>query len=231
MTADLQVEFCGELLAVEPPGPFTIGREADLSIDDNRYLHRSFLQLHHDRFWWIANVGTHLAATVSDDQGAMSALLSPGATLPLLFGSTEVRFTAGPTSYLLGIVVPAGAFSPTPGSGPASGTTTIRPMELTLNQRLLVLSLAEPVLLAGAATAARIPSSREAADRLGWTTTKFNRQLDAVCQKLTRGGVAGLHGAVDQLASGRRARLVEYAVATRLVSPDDLGLLASARDA
>ncbi|MBX3313687.1 MAG: hypothetical protein KF906_05135 [Actinobacteria bacterium] len=222
MTEELQIEFCGELQRVEPPGPFLIGREADLSIDDNPYLHRSFLEVRHDRFWWVTNVGSHLAATISDSQGTMSAWLSPGASLPLLFGATEVRFSAGPTSYLLSLVVADGALAATPGQGPVSGTTTITPMRLTENQLLLVLSLAEEVLLAGSTTAAHIPSSKEAADRLGWTITKFNRQLDAVCQKLTRGGVGGLHGNAGQLASGRRSRLVEYAVATRLITVDDL---------
>jgi hypothetical protein len=38
-------------------------------------------------------------------------------------------------------------------------------------------------------------------------------------------GIRGLHGAPGQLASNRRARLVEYALAVRMVSRDDLALL------
>ena len=70
-----------------------------------------------------------------------------------------------------------------------------------------------------------LPSSAEAAERLGWTITKFNRKLDNVCQKLQRLGVRGLHGGPDRLASNRRTRLIEYAVATRLVTRADLALL------
>jgi len=37
--------------------------------------------------------------------------------------------------------------------------------------------------------------------------------------------VSGLHGAPGQLASNRRARLVEYAMAVRMITRDDLALL------
>jgi hypothetical protein len=75
-----------------------------------------------------------------------------------------------------------------------------------------------------------VPSSQAAANRLGWAITKFNRQLDAVCQKLARTGVQGLHGDVGALASSRRARLVEYGLAVRLVSAEDLPLLDDERN-
>jgi hypothetical protein len=37
--------------------------------------------------------------------------------------------------------------------------------------------------------------------------------------------VRGLHGSSDQLASNRRARLVEYALSTQMVTKEDLILL------
>jgi hypothetical protein len=52
-----------------------------------------------------------------------------------------------------------------------------------------------------------------------------------VCEKLDKIGVDGLRGGRGKLAVNRRARLVEYAVATRLVSPDDLVLLDADSDA
>jgi hypothetical protein len=55
--------------------------------------------------------------------------------------------------------------------------------------------------------------------------TTFNRTLDNVCEKLDKIGVDGLRGGRGKLAVNRRARLVEYAVATRLVSADDLETL------
>ena len=76
-----------------------------------------------------------------------------------------------------------------------------------------------------AETSAALPTSSEAARRLGWTLTRFNRKLDHVCEKLERQGVRGLHGAPGRLASNRRARLVEYALASRIVTRDDLSLI------
>lgn len=88
-----------------------------------------------------------------------------------------------------------------------------------------MLALSEPVLT-GRGTTSSIPSSQNAADRLGWSITRFNRKLDHVCERLTKYGVRGLHGGPDRLAVNRRARLVEHAVATRLVTADDLYRLA-----
>jgi hypothetical protein len=70
-----------------------------------------------------------------------------------------------------------------------------------------------------------LPSSAAAAQRLGWSLTRFNRKLDNVCDKLDRQGVPGLRGGVAASATNRRVRLVEYAVASRLITRDDLPLL------
>lgn len=221
----LHVEFCDEFTEATPPGPFVIGREGDLAVDDNPYLHRAFLHLAFDHTWWVHNVGTSLSATLSDGDGAVHAWLAPGGSLPVLFGRTDVRFTAGPTNYVLSLHLDTPAMTIAGHIVSAHGATTINPVDLTLNQRLLVVSLAEPSLRSGTSTPSALPSSKEAAARLGWAMTKFNRQLDAVCQKLARSGVRGLHGATGQLATQRRARLVEYALSVRLVTTDDLALL------
>jgi hypothetical protein len=98
-------------------------------------------------------------------------------------------------------------------------------MSFTPDQKRLIVALAEPALRGQGRGAAYVPSSGEAAARLGWRSTQFNRKLDNVCQKLARIGVRGLHGGPGQLASNRRARLVEYALAVRIVTADDLALL------
>ncbi|MGO1174309.1 MAG: hypothetical protein ACTMKU_08400, partial [Actinomycetaceae bacterium] len=55
--------------------------------------------------------------------------------------------------------------------------------------------------------------------------------LDNVCDKLARYGVRGLRGGQGKLAVNRRARLVEHAVASRLVTNDELELLDAPQDA
>jgi hypothetical protein len=70
-----------------------------------------------------------------------------------------------------------------------------------------------------------IPTSAAAAQRLGWPVTTFNRKLDNVCERLDRFGIQGLRGGVGNLASNRKARLVEHALLVQLVTVDDLDLL------
>ncbi len=220
------IEFCGEHITVDHE-PFTIGRDADLMIeDDNRFLHRHFLSLDRQRgLWLLTNVGGQLTATVSDVGGRLEAFLAPGAILPIVFDQTLVRFTAGPTTYELTIHVADPSFTSGRIDEHEVGDTTIGRVAMTPDQLRLVLALAEPALRGTGRAGATMPSSGEAAARLGWTTTKFNRKLDNVCQKLSAQGVRGLHGEPGRLASNRRARLVEYALAVRLITRDDLDLL------
>ncbi|MCW2494319.1 hypothetical protein [Jatrophihabitans sp.] len=220
------VDFCGEIYPVTPGEPFVIGREGDLTLDDNPYLHRRFLQVtDHDSLWWLGNIGSTLTATVADEQGVMQAWLAPGAQLPLVFDRTVVWFTAGPTTYEFDVVLHQAPFTQVTTESQEAGAMTIGRMNFTPDQRLLILSLCESVLRRGVRGAGTVPTSADAAARLGWTTTKFNRKLDNVCHKLTQAGIRGLHGGPEKLAVNRRARLVEYALAARLVQKEDLELL------
>lgn len=228
VTTPAVIDFCGERTTVDRE-PFTIGRDADLVIeDDNRFLHRQFLSLSSaSGVWLLTNVGTQLTATVSDPGGRLEAFLAPGGVLPLVFDETVVRFTAGPTSYEFCVVLPDPAFVASQIDENDSGDTTVGRAVMTPDQLRLILALAEPALV-GAGRGTSLPTSGEAAQRLGWTSTKFNRKLDNVCQKLAAQGVRGLHGEPGRLASNRRARLVEYALAVRMVTRDDLRLIDSA---
>ena len=97
---DLAIDFCGEWHEPSDEDIFSIGREGDLEVDDNPYLHRQFLQIaRYDGIWWLSNVGSMLSATIADASGGMQAWLSPGARIPLVFSHTNVIFTAGPTTY------------------------------------------------------------------------------------------------------------------------------------
>jgi hypothetical protein len=225
------VEYCGEEFRATEEAPFTIGRDADLEIDDNPYLHRVFLQIHREHdLWWLTNVGSTLTATVADKKGLFQAWLSPGARIPLALDAFTVWFTAGPTTYDFDILVDSPAFETvTPGDALDtdldSGATTMGRVSMTPDQKLLIVALCESFLRTTYAGAGHIPSSADAAARLGWTVTKFNRKLDNVCQKLADAGIRGLHGGPGKLASNRKARLVEHALSTRLVSEGDLALL------
>jgi hypothetical protein len=225
------VEFCGEVFPVQPGQPLVIGREGDVDVDDNPYLHRSFLHVEHNAgLWWLRNVGSTLTATVADPSGAFQAWLAPGARIPLAFERLTVWFTAGPTTYDLDVVVSSPAFQTTERevTGPedvASGETTVGRVSLTPDQKLLLVALCEDFLRRPSAGTGTVPSSADAAERLGWALTRFNRKLDNVCQKFADAGVRGLHGGPGRLASNRKTRLAEHALATRVVQVGDLELL------
>ena len=222
----LTIEFCGERYEVEHPNDFHVGRESDLVIDDNPYLHRRFLRIYEDfGMWWLGNVGTLLSATVSDSTGAVQAWLAPGARLPIVFETMQVLFSAGSTTYEFTIHSGEDYYNTSTAMAGSGGSTTIAPVVLTSSQRLLVVALAEHVLRQSSPGRGEVPTSAEAADRLHWSMTTFNRKLDNVCDKLDKIGVAGLRGGREKLATNRRLRLIEYAVATRLIGPEDLFLL------
>jgi hypothetical protein len=228
MPTTATVEFCGETYAVIPGEPLLIGREGGLTIDDNPYLHRAFLQVgDQDSLWWLANIGSQLTATLADEHGMMQAWLGPGARLPLVFERNVVWFTAGATTYELDVVLTEPPFTPLINevARTEAGTTTIGRMAFTPDQKRLVVALCEPMLRHGVRGMGVVPSSADAAARLRWPLTRFNRKLDNVCDKLARAGIRGLHGEPGRLAVNRRARLVEYALAARLVQRADLGLL------
>ena len=229
MTQDVIVDFCGELYPVDPSKPFTIGREADLVLDeDNPYLHRVFLKIEQESgLWWLRNVGSSLSATVSSNQGEMQAWLAPMGQLPLVFPSVSVWFTAGETTYEFEISISSTPWESVEVEPVTDGAHTIGATTLTVDQKILVLALAEDILKRGNRGAGTIPTSQQAADRLGWQVTKFNRKLDYLCSKLADLGVRGLHGGPGKLATSRKARLVEYCLSTQMITADDLPLLTS----
>jgi hypothetical protein len=220
------VDFCGETFRLRDNAALVIGREGDVVIDDNPYLHRRLLELtRHEGMVWIANVGASTTVTMSDVDGLLQSWLSPGARVPLVFPQTVLWFTAGPTTYELDVFVPDAPFVTSPDVEAGDGATTIGRVSFTPDQRLLVVALAEDILRRGNRGAGAIPPSAQAARRLGWTITKFNRKLDNVCEKLARMGVRGLVSDDRGSASNRRSRLVEYTLAARLVTTDDLAWL------
>lgn len=225
-TVSLTIDFAGELFTVLPGETFSIGRDGDLAIDDNPYLHRIFLTVEYQEgLWWVTNVGSRLPAHLTDRSGLMRATLAPGARSPLVFPESLLTFAAGSTAYELIMTTATHEYEPQAHRLPAAGDTTIAPSAFTESQLLAVLALAEPLLRRVGAGAAEVPTAVAAARRLGWTQTRFNRKLDNVCDKLIQAGVSGLRGEVGASATNRRLSLVEYAVSTLLVTASDLPML------
>lgn len=224
----LVVEFCGEEYSLREEMTFAAGRDADLVIDeDNAYLHRRLVEFSHDHgFWWIANVGSRLSVTVSGGAGALQSWLGPGSRMPIVLPALTVLFTAGETTYEIGVRSELPAFETV--DDPRSeivGEATLGAVELTPSQFRLILALAEPTLRRVGTGASEMPTNARTAERLEWSITTFNRKLDNVCDKFSRAGVKGLRGGAGQLATNRRSRLVEYAVAAKIVRAEHLAML------
>lgn len=227
MIPAVTLDFCGEEYLPDPEQRFTIGREGNLTLDeDNVFLHRQFLAIYFQAdLWWLENVGSQLSATVADGSGTFQAWLAPGARLPLVFPATVIWFTAGPTTYEFDIHVSDVPFERMPITESADGQVTLGPVNLTAEQKLLLVALCEDLLSRRKIGAGAVPQSASVAGRLDWPVTKFNRKLDMICEKFTEAGVRGLRGGVAGAASSRKARLIEYAMAARIVTSDDLTLL------
>ena len=226
MTDTLTVDFAGELYSVATDRVFRIGREGDVDLDENPYLHRNFLELAYaDGLWWVANVGARLPASLTDERGLVRSQLAPGARLPLVFPRTVLTFGAGSTTYEFLLEAPIDGYEVQLHRVACSDGTTIAPTTFTDSQRLAILALAEPLLKYPGTGSIEVPTAVEAATRLGWAQTRFNRKLDNICDKLTKAGVRGLRGTPGASALNRRVTLVEYAVSTLLVTSDDLPLL------
>lgn len=225
LVGELTVTFCGEKYELSEKDDFYVGRTGTLAIDDNPYLPARFLSITKlDGMWWVANIGSGLSASVRDSSGGMHAWLAPGAGLPLVFAQTRVAFTAGTTSYDFDIHLQSPAFVQSFPVQPEESRLAA-PVEFTASQKAVIVALAEPLLRSDELAYSAVPSSGEAARRLGWTQTRFNRKLDNVCGKLDRSGVPGLRGAGGRPALNRRAKLVEHALMARLVTAEDLYLL------
>lgn len=225
----LTIDYAGEIVELEPDdGSFVIGRDGDLVIDENPYLHRRFLEISHQNgVWMLSNVGSQISATVNDPGSAVHAWLAPGGQVPIVHGETKISFSAGPTSYEVICMLDAPPEITESTDAVVDGTATLGRIELTHDQKLMLVVLSESGLRNGMAGMGDIPSAAAGAERIGWTRKRFEKKIDNVCDRLAASGVRGLKGDLGNQAVSRRVRLVEYAVTSRLVSPEDLDMLDS----
>jgi len=221
----LELEYLGQMVRLLPGEELRFGRTADLVIDDNPFMHRVVGRfVFREGVWWLQNHGRTLFLELWDAHRGTVLEAGPGQQVPVTGHDFAVRFTAGPTSYEL-TGSREGDELRVDEDGVAVGTATIDfgTVPLSPEQHLLIVALYESRLRLGT-----IEGNAVVASRLGWTANKFNRKLDAVCDKFTRAGVRGLKGRPGDLAEGRRDALVAHALRVGLVSPNDLTLLRGA---
>lgn len=230
MGAPLYIDFCGEVYTVTPGEDFTFGRSGDLAIDENKYLHRQLGVFRNSGgAWWLDNVGSAILIEVADAGSPSRMRVAPNSSVALGFAECVVRFQAGRSAYEIDVSVPIPEVPDRPlAHRDTTNTATVTAeklgLRLTDDQLRCIVALSMLRLRDPSATNS-LPTNREAAATLGWKITRFNRKLDNVCERLASAGVGGLHGDTTKLARDRRARLVEYAITTGLVTSQHLSLI------
>ena len=226
----LFVDYIGELYRLNENQSLEFGRIAELSLDDNRYLHRRLGRFEfRNGVWLLSNIGRSLHLTVFDIATQSQALVSPGRSFAFTFSPAHVRFRAGRTTYELAVTCTIPILETSKRAEETLDTITPEDIPLTPSQLLLIVALTERTLC-DPLVGVQILPSQQVARRLRWTITKFNRKLDVVCAKLTKAGIPGLHGEPGSLASGRRHNLVVFAIQSGLVTRDNLSLLTNTRE-
>ena len=187
------IDYCGEIYEVRADQEFLIGREADLCIDDNPYLHRRLVRIScHDGLWWLDNIGSRIAVTVADASGSMQARVGPGARIPLVFESAVVVFAAGPTTYEFSITVRGTMFRSYSAPAADTGEATVGEARFTPSQYLLILALCEPWLTQAGSGATDIPRNAEAAARLAGQAGVLGDTQARQAGRIRGRGAAGL---------------------------------------
>lgn len=227
---DLHIDFIGSLTDLRPGDQLSFGREAELVIDENPYLHRK-LGLVHSRgeAWWLTNTGTRIPLEVRDLESRSVLVVASGREVAITFPSSVVQFEAGGSKYELSLTLDPTAEVPDDvgylgDEGDSCATISLDQLPLTDDQKRVLLVLCEAPLRNPAADI-DIPPSRVGAQRLGWTLKAYGRKLDNICDRLTRTGVRGLRGDQAGIAKDRRSVLADYALSSRLVTSEDLVLL------
>ncbi len=233
MAGRLYVDYCGEDRVCEPGDSLSFGREAELLIDSNPYLHRVLGTFEHDEgHWLLSNVGGGIVLNVTDRSGPSAVVLAPGRSVGLEMAEFTISFVAGRTRYELDAALEDVKSPAEVRSEHLGGQRTLEwgVVELNPEQKLLLVDLAAERLRDPHADPGDAPSKAVCAHRLGWSLSKYNRKLDHLCEKLDRAGVPGLCGVEGDQAAQRRRRLVEHALAVGLVEIDDLALLEEASE-
>jgi hypothetical protein len=227
VASSLRVDFLSETHVLWPGEELTMGRAGILHIDDNPSLPRLVGRFScHQGHWWLYNSGASISLLVSDRTSPSQIVVTPGRAVPLPFADALVSFQAGKTVYEVETAITTLADLEHDGNGSEPTLVLdLGKLAFTVDQVLLILALSERRLRPTPFDQSDLPSNAEVADRLGWRMAQFNRKLDHICAKLSARGVPGLKRVDGKLANERRRKLVEFAVASKLVTVEMLSQL------
>lgn len=224
--ATARLNFRGEQRIVRGDAPFLFGRgdDNDISVLDD-LVHRQFGQLfHRGDLWWLRNVGSELTLEMRDEGSRSWSLVAPGSTVAVSFTQAEIHFH-GRSDYVIHLEIedPEYPLSTNDlGIEPsASGDTKTLRHLLRGGQRLLVVAMAEEQLREPQQLL-RIPPYKELCERLDVGSSAIDSRLTRIAEKFVDKGLMSA-----EFDRGDRMRtIVEVAITYRIISTDDLDLLA-----
>jgi len=229
------LSYKGEVRRIDPTQHFLFGRGPGNNLDVERapddLLHRRFGRIYHQNcVWWIVNEGTHLSIAINDRDSTSSIVLAPAGSAALTFARGAICFSGRRPDYEILIDVDLDNQQSNlddTDDRPSSNRHTVNQAELPLvgEQRLLLIALAESKLRAPHRPL-ELPANKAVAHRFSWSEKAFDGKLRRLCQKFDNWGMPGLIGESFDPATDRRRKLVGYAVDRRIVTKEDLELLA-----
>lgn len=182
----LLVRFVGE--SYRPVSDLVFGREAELFIDENSYLHRRAGRFRlQDGSWWLDNLGSRLRLTMVSADGSLIEL-HPGDSSPLLGSSGQISLTAGPTRYELDYSLEGALRAPDPTHRlePSGADTMTYGAVLTPRELDFVVVLAQGRLTGRLGP---LPTHGEIADTWGVSHKTVDNTLQRLRSKLRKQGV------------------------------------------
>jgi hypothetical protein len=228
----LYLHFAGTSVSLAPGESLTFGKQGDLVIDsEDEYLHRELGEIEYvGNAWWLTNLGDRIVISIEDANGPSFKQLAPGMRDSLTYGEFFIRFRTRLARYELeGSLTEAhqpdraGATAADEGDEPL--TSDWGEVTLSVDERRLVVALAEHRLEAGRNAGVALPSNEAIQQRLGIRATTYNRRLDHLCARLAAAGVDGLVGSDGRPARDRRHELVEHVLRYGMITRQDLELL------
>lgn len=207
---NLTVRFVGE--TYRPLSDLTFGRDAELCLDNNNYLHRRAGRFRiRSGTWWLENLGSRLRLTMVSSDGSVIHL-QPGASNPLLGVGGEVSLTAGPTRYQIDYELNSDQIT-------WENTQQVRDEgidTMTYGTILTPRELDFVIVLARGRLSGRLeplPSHGEIAAIWGVSHKTVDNTLQRLRSKLRKKNIGSIQSSET---------LVEYLVAQGLVTPADL---------
>jgi hypothetical protein len=218
---DVTVTIGDRTYTVDADEPFTFGRSADCTVcldPDDVGVSRQAGKLEYDGgTWWLINSSGVRPLGVIDDLGFRS-VLAPGRRMAVE-AQVRVVVDGSTASHTMTVYVPEPP--PTADEQPPVGRSTAvgEGVMVTHADRLAMVALFAGYLHDPPKHDPYPKSYAAAAARLGWPRTTLVKRIEYLRSRLTNAGVPNLVG------WNALANLAEYALATGLITKDDLKLL------